>query len=514
MKYTTIAIILIIIIIVITGLVFIVDYLQKKENQITNTNMALTKNVRPAAVAGAFYPGGPSELNQVLDAFLAPKTAKIGQIRAVVAPHAGYRYSGEVAGSAFANLTGKSYKTVWLLGPSHQTSFSGVSVPDYTHYQTPLGEIKVSDIVQDLIEEKHFKTVSNAHQQEHALEVELPFLQKTLGDFEIVPMIFGNQTTVGQIKEIASILKKYYSSEILIVISCDFTHYGPNYGYVPFIENSQEQIKEIDDQVMEYLLNYQTEELLDYLETTAITNDGSQVLTLLSEFFKDTEVKGELVAYDTSGNITGDITNSVSYVSMVFTGEMAQDLTDRLLTQEEKNYLLLLARQTLNHFYDTGKLLEVDEAEVPERLKAVQGVFVTLEKHGNLRGCIGYIEPVKELYQSVIDNAISAAISDHRFLPVTKDELDDIEIEISVLSVPKLFNVPASERLTSLRPLVDGVVVEQGTRRSTYLPQVWKDLSNPQEFLSSLCSKGGWAGDCWQDDNVKLYTYQADVFKE
>ncbi|MBU1131383.1 AmmeMemoRadiSam system protein B [Patescibacteria group bacterium] len=512
MKYTKITIIVIIIIIVITGLIIACDNLFNQDNHLTDKNMKIAKNVRKPAAAGAFYPGSADELNQAMLSLIGQKKPAEGKIMALVAPHAGYTYSGKVAGQAFSSLKGENYKTVWLLGPSHQTSFAGVSVPSYTHYQTPLGEVPVSSIVRELLNEKNFQNITQAHQQEHALEVELPFLQSTLENFEIVPMIFGNQTSLEQIREIASILKKYYTSDTLIIISCDFTHYGPNYGYVPFTENASEKIKAIDGQVISYLLDYQTDELFNYLQTTAITNDGAGVLTWLAEFFSDSDVKGELVAYDTSGNITGDSANSVSYTSLIFTGEMPADSAGRALNQNEKNYLLNLARQTLNHYYDTGEKLTVNESQIPPRLKVEQGVFVTLEKNKQLRGCIGYIEPVKSIYQSVIDNAISAAVNDHRFQPVTKDELNDIEIEISVLSVPQLLAVPALDRLTALRPLTDGVVLREGQRSSTYLPQVWEDLKDPEDFLQSLCQKGGWPSTCWKDDEVQLYTYQADVF--
>jgi len=468
------------------------------------------KKVRPMAAAGGFYPAGASELQRVVDGLLAEEKGIDGQIRAVVAPHAGYAYSGQVAGDVFARLKGKNYKTVWLLGPSHYVAFSGVALPDYTHYQTPLGEVKVSSLTGDLAQEKNFQKLDSAHRPEHALEVELPFLQTVLADFEIVPMIFGAETSLNQLKEISQVLKKYYNDEILIVVSCDFTHYGPNYGYVPFSDEIQKKIKVMDDQVVEYLLGYQTASLADYLKKIAVTNDGAQVLTFLSEFFNNTAVKGQLIAYDTSGNLTGDV-NSVSYVGLVFTEAMEQQ---RALNQAEKDYLLTLARQTLNHYFETEELLKVNQAEVPERLTAAQGVFVTLEKNNQLRGCIGYIMPVKSIYQAVIDNAIAAAVHDGRFSPVTQGELNDIDIEISVLSVPESLNASAVNRLSSLRPLIDGVVLRDGVRSSTYLPQVWEDLNNPQEFLSSLCNKGGWPNNCWQEDKVELYTYQADVFSE
>lgn len=193
---------------------------------------------------------------------------------------------------------------------------------------------------------------------------------------------------------------------------------------------------------------------------------------------------------------------------------MMEDKSKQPLNQQEKDYLLKLTRETLNYYFQTGKLLIIDDSQVPERLKNKQGVFVTLEKKHQLRGCIGYLEPLKPLYQAVMENVINAAVKDWRFPPVTKDELQDIKIEISVLSVPKLLEVPALERPKILKPLVDGVILEEGLNKATYLPQVWEQLSDPNIFLGSLCEKGGWPENAWQDEKLKLYTYQAEVFKE
>lgn len=502
--------------IILLSFFLILSGCQLLNQQSTNNNMPEEKkNVRPMAVAGSFYPNSVAELNQVIDGLLA-RSPKISQnIRAVVAPHAGYVYAGGVMGKVFGRVQGKKYATVWLLGPSHYLGFSGVALTNYTHFKTPLGEIKLAvDIIDQLSQEKNFKVLNQAHQQEHSLEVELPFLQKTLGEFNLAPMVLGGQTSFKEMTAIAATLRKYISEDDLIVISCDFIHYGENYGFAPFGQNYQEKVRAMDNQVVDYLLNYQTEELSDYLETTAITNDGGQVLPLLSELLKNSGARGELAAYDTSANVSGDTNNSVSYAGLVFSGKANPQNQINQLSNEEKDYLLKLARQSLNYYFDAGQFLSVDENAVPERLKNKQGVFVTLTKNGDLRGCIGYIEPVAAVYQSVIDNAVSAAINDSRFMPVIKSELKDLDIEISVLSVPQILDLPAEKRLTSLRPETDGVVLEEGNRRSTYLPQVWEELTDPEEFLASLCQKGGWAKTCWTKNEVKLYTYQADVFYE
>jgi len=175
-------------------------------------------------------------------------------------------------------------------------------------------------------------------------------------------------------------------------------------------------------------------------------------------------------------------------------------------SDQEKQELLKVARATLEMHYGTGEKYE-PKVDNPKFL-AKQGAFVTLNKHGQLRGCIGYIEPIKPLIEAVQDNAMSAALEDHRFAPVTADELDEIEIEISVLTVPQLTS------LAEIKSGIDGVILRQGNKGATYLPQVWEDLPTQEMFFSSLCQKAGLSNDCWQDSEIELYKYQAIVFHE
>ncbi|GAI80428.1 unnamed protein product, partial [marine sediment metagenome] len=203
--------------------------------------------------------------------------------------------------------------------------------------------------------------------------------------------------------------------------------------------------------------------------------------------------------------------------SILFYEEKKESLTkkEKELSNEEKDFLLSLARKTLDEYYKTGKKININKDPLTENLLNVQGCFVTLKKHGALRGCIGHILPQEELYKCIIDNAINAAINDRRFDPVKEEELKDIEIDISVLSVPeKLSFSSGDDLLDKLRPSVDGVVLKQGFYQSTYLPQVWEQFSSKEQFLSSLCGKGGLDSDCWKDTKTEVLTYQADVFEE
>lgn len=203
-----------------------------------------------------------------------------------------------------------------------------------------------------------------------------------------------------------------------------------------------------------------------------------------------------------------------------------------MFTPDERKFLLSLARRTLERFFVGGRVVDPrlhvdDKEEVPVALKQKRGTFVTLKKNGELRGCIGHIEPAQEVYKDIADNSLAAAFEDTRFLPLTADELPEVEIEISVLTTPRELKYSSVEDLLAkLTPLRDGVIIKKGSRGATYLPQVWEDFASPKpdrgeggmkdkdEFLSSLCLKAGLAPDEWRRGSLEVFTYEAEVFGE
>lgn len=185
------------------------------------------------------------------------------------------------------------------------------------------------------------------------------------------------------------------------------------------------------------------------------------------------------------------------------------------MQKKSQLFLLELARRSLEHFFNTGNILEIFESDVPVELKEKRGTFVTLTKNDELRGCIGYLEPVQEIYKDVVDNSLSAAFADTRFDPLLEEELENIKIEISILSEPKLlvYN-DAEDLLKKLRPEIDGVIIKKGKFSATYLPQVWEDVQDKDSFMSSLCIKAGLNPDEWRKNNLEIQTYEAEVFHE
>ena len=448
------------------------------------------KNVRKAVFAGSWYPGTKDELNSVIDDYFSnAKQQEInGEVKALIVPHAGYPYSGQVAATGFKHLNEK-YDTVILLGPSHKYALEGAAVLDVTHFETPLGEVKVSKKVKDMLKEGIISNIPEAHAQEQSLEIELPFLQKILGDFELIPILVGPL----DIEKFTETLLKYYDDKTLIVVSADLSHYHP---YAEALE--------LDT----YCLN--TIHNLDIYGLNNCEIDAPWAIASLLLIAQEKNWKNDVLMYKNSGDVTGDKSSVVGYSAIAFYEEVKEEVR-----QDDKEFLLKLARQTVENYLKDKKIPKVDESKLSAELLKVKGCFVTLEKNNNLRGCIGHILPQEKLYKCVIDNAVNAAVNDGRFYPLTYDETKDIKIEISVLSVPEPLEFKDSEDL--LNKLVvdkDGVVLQYAGRGATYLPSVWKQIPEKEGFLSSLCQKTGNNADCWKKDGLKIDIYNTLEFSE
>lgn len=472
-------------------------------NQAENMDLK-DKKVQQAVVAGQFYPSDADELKQMIDKYLqTPVAIKLAPPRAIIVPHAGYQYSGQTAAYAFKQIQGWGYKRVIVMAPSHYEHFVGASILDVDYYQTPLGLIKISPVVKELLSYDIFSIVPSAHDREHSLEVELPFLQVVLADFELIPIIVSASNSFDQVQAITEAIKPFLDDETLLVISTDFTHYGPNYGYLPFTDNQAVGIKKIDDKAFGFIKQLAAAKFYNYVKDSQVTIDGGTVIPIVLSALSATEVKQ--LQYDTSGRQLNDYTNSVSYAAFAFYDKTALDLDDK-----QKSYLLKLARQSVEAAVNGQPLPQPDESSIDVRFLIKQGVFVGLEKQGNLRGSIGYLSPYKPIYQAVIDNAKSAALNDQRFSPVAPAELKDIKVGVSILSVPTLLTKDNyQQKLDQLRPGIDGLVLQQGNQQATYLPTVWQDLTDKLSFLNNLSKKAGWPSNAWQDANTLWYTYQA-----
>lgn len=450
-----------------------------------NINMA-NNEIRSAAVAGSFYPSQKNILKENITTYLENASTTSGSWpRIIFIPHAGYEYSAGVAAASFKTLVQSQYRRVIILGPSHHYPVSGLILASAKFWQTPLGQIKVSVINEALSQETDFRIDDSIHAPEHAIEIELPFLQTILPDVEIVPIIVG-QLNATQRQNFGKILEKYFDEQTLIIVSVDLSHYHP-----------AAQAKALDEKTITDILNFAEDKILNEDEI-----DAPWAVASILNLAQRLNLKPKLLSYKNSGDITGDQSAVVGYGAFGFYQSQSVDE----YTLAEKKELLQIARQTIQNYFATGKRLKTETGN--QKFLAKRGVFVTLNLKDKLRGCIGYIEPIKPLVEAIIDNAYSAAFEDNRFLPLTEDELDDIKIEISVLTEPK------PDSIENIIHEKKGAILRRGNKGATYLPQVWEDLNDPKVFFTTLCQKGGLAADCYLDSDVSVLSYQAIVFHE
>ncbi len=470
--------------------------------------------IREPAVAGLFYPADPKGLSATLDQLLAAAPAQpIGKLRALVCPHAGYPYSGPTAGCSYKQLAGRDVRTVILMAPSHYAVFDGVSVLDADAYRTPLGLVPISPKSAELAKVKPFcleprgrvrrppwtgqspKKAGEASDDtpetwEHSGEVQVPFLQKTLTNFSLVSLVFGRVDP----EAVAQALSSRLDDQTVLIASSDLSHYHP-----------YEQAKGLDTSCVKAICELDLGKLKDAEAC------GIGPITTLVHLAKMKGWQARLLDYRNSGDTAGDKSGVVGYAAIAFfEPEAAAQFSDA-----ERKQLLALARRALEASVRTGKLPEPDIGDFPPEFALPKGSFVTLTKHGQLRGCIGNITPRLPLYQAIMENARAAALNDYRFDPVKPTELGELEIEVSVLSAPQSLNFTSSDDLLSkLRPNVDGVILKMGFHSATFLPQVWEKIPDKVAFLDQLSQKAGCARGAWREPGTKVDVYQVGAFEE
>ena len=464
---------------------------------------------REPAVAGSFYESNPESLKRELEQFFSifSKQDIHQDVRALMAPHAGYVFSGKVAAAAYASIDPETvYNRIFLIGSSHHTGFKGASIYNKGHYLTPLGQVEVDlDLAHHLIGEcACFSYVENAHTREHSLEVQLPFLQYHLKHpFKIIPVVIGSQTP-SMSKEIAQALMPYFTEGNLFVISTDLSHY-PSY----------QDAVEADQNVLDAMLTNSPEALLAALkenEEKHVPNlltsmcGWPSALTLLNMTSTMEGMSYQKTMYQNSGDTYyGDKQRVVGYGSLIVTQKKKS-----LLSNKNKTALLNLARQTIVHYLETGTTLSPDTSQYIEILAEPLGAFVSLhDANGTLRGCIGRFQPDQSLFIVVRDMAISAAFQDYRFKPVTAEEIPTLDIEISVLTP-----LEKIESIDNIELGKHGIYMVKEGRSGTFLPQVATSTGwSITEFLG-YCARDkariGWDG--WKE--ATLYTFEAIVFSE
>ena len=481
------------------------------------------KVVLPSLLARiGWYTADTNALGKQIEGFFQKANVKpIDNVIALILPHAGYRYSGQTAVMALKTAE-KKYKRIVVIGPSHRLSMEEIlSVPRATHYETPLGQIPLDvELIGRLLKYSVFRNVPQAHEygrngQEHSVQIELPLLQYNREDFKLVPILAGH-CSPDTIAKAGAILRSLIDNETLVVVSSDFVHYGRAHRYVPFTENIPEQIKKLDMGAYEHIARLDCKGFLDYKQRTGATICGDIPIAILLSMLGE-GVKVDLVKYATSGELTGDFSNCVSYLSIAFSGtwqntpEIEHQANAPELTDEDKRQLLTLARKTMVYIMQNRRVPAASElgVAIDDAMKCPRAAFVTLKKNSRLRGCIGDIFPQRPLYKSVILNAIHACINDKRFPAVTEAECNDITIEISALTAPEPIASPDEIRIG-----VDGVVLNKDGRSAVFLPQVAPEQGwDVNQMLRQLSLKAGLSEDAWKE-GASFLTFQAVVFGE
>jgi len=476
---------------------------------------------REPAVSGAFYPDNPIMLKANVDGFLknaAVDNTKIpeGELIGFVAPHAGYLYSGPVAGYDYKLLDGRRYDTVIILGPNHRLPFFGkVSVGSKGNFKTPLGEVVIDEeFAGKIVNEntKKFVTDVNAQREEHSIEVQIPFLQEELKEFKIIPIMMGDYADETCRELAQAIYKNKGSKKILVIASSDLSH-----------DMSYSKAVEMDKLGLKYIADLDIQGLAGAEAGNKTAMCGLGPIETLMYYVQPTRgVRGVVLKYANSGDTTGDkLGRIVGYGAVAFFAPIENggdavpvinkegaNMNSGQYSKDEKKALLKLARDTIANYLTAGK--KDNPPLLSEKFKETRGVFVTLTELGELRGCIGYIEPIKPLQEAVIDNAVNAATEDPRFSRVNLKELPRIEIEISVLTPPEEVKSP-EEFIVGKH----GIIIKKGWSSAVFLPQVAPEQGwTREETLGHLCMKAGLPPDEWKKPGMKYYVFTAEVFNE
>ncbi len=470
------------------------------------------QDIRQPLTAGQYYPADENELKNKIEKYLeaVPEQKISGDLRAIMVPHAGYDFNGPIAAFAYKSLAGKKVNTAVIICNSHATYFPSLALPKNDAWQTPLGLVEIDhQLAEKLIKSdetiKYKEEIYKASDQ--TIEVQVPFLQMVLkDDFKILPIFFGN-TDDDSYKKLAEALRKNLGENDIIVISTDMSHY-PAY----------EEANKIDKEILNIIKTLDIDKLENQVKNIASQNipneqtilcgiDGVKTVMKIAGFLN---WEAEILHYANSGDSSyGDKNSVVGYGAMAFSQIKSKE--ENTLNKEQEKILLEIAKQTVESYVREKKIPEFNIKD--ERLQKKEGAFVTLHKNGQLRGCIGQIIPSdKPLWEVVRDMAISACSQDYRFNPVSVNELNKIDYEVSVLSAPEKINNWQDIKLGK-----HGVIVQKGRRSGVFLPQVATETGwDLEEFLSQLCSqKAGLEPDCYKNDsNIELKIFTAQVFNE
>jgi AmmeMemoRadiSam system protein B/AmmeMemoRadiSam system protein A len=454
-------------------------------------------SIRPPAIAGTFYPGEALALGGMIDDCLKSVRVKHAPPKALVAPHAGFIYSGPIAATAYASLApvAEKIRRVVLLGPSHRVAFEGMALSSAAAFRTPLGDVPIDRDACALIAGlPGVQTLDIAHAEEHSLEIHLPFLQTVLSDFALVPIVVGRAPE----DQVDAVLRELWGGdETLILVSSDLSHYH-DYATAQRMDSGASLA-------------------IETLDPAKLGDDqacGRYPVKGLLARARALDLRATTLDLRNSGDTAGDKTRVVGYGSYAFEYAAGARLPD-----DHRRYLGEVARAAIAQGAGkTGPRYPNAEPKlhlrnVPRPLMSARASFVTVTLDGALRGCVGSVTPHQALAVDVAASAYKAAFSDPRFPPVSTDEAARIGIGVSILSHMRPIEFSSEAGLIdALNPDIDGVVLTHGAQRGLFLPQVWESLRDPREFVAHLKLKAGLAPDFWSS-KMKAYRFTTESFR-
>jgi AmmeMemoRadiSam system protein B/AmmeMemoRadiSam system protein A len=478
-----------------------------------NNTQDKSQKIRDCGSAGSFYPADPKELATMVDQLLveAKKHDISGPVYALVAPHAGYVYSGHVAAHSYILLKDRDIKRVIVISPSHIESFNAAAIYDGDYYATPLGNVPIDkEFSANLAKENKYLSLSEkghttrrGGRTEHALEVQLPFLQRVLSDFKLVAIIMGDQSYEACRAVGTALAKLGHDNQTIIVASSDLSHF-----------HSYDEAVTLDHKVLNAIEEWDYFNMCrNFKSRVWEACGGGPIVAAMIASERMGANKAKILKYANSGDVAyGDKSSVVGYTAVAFYKSNPEKVSvnmDFKLSKAEQKHLLNIAKTSVEKVVRDGELADCSAGDFTTLAKD-RGAFVTLTKKGELRGCIGYTSPLQPLCNTVRDVAAHAAVKDPRFKPVDKSELDDLHYEISVLS--------PFRRVTDINQIIigqHGLLIKKDRYEGLLLPQVATDYAwDRTTFLQQTCRKAGLPPDAWKDDKTDIFMFSAFVFGE
>lgn len=446
--------------------------------------------VKPPGVAGHFYPDEPAALTAEVERWLAGAAPFAHRPKAIIAPHAGYGYSGAIAGSAYAPIArdGSAIERVVLLGPTHRVAVKGLALTQADFFATPLGDIPVDwPWTSRILGIPGVQIADAAFAREHSLEVQLPFLQRTLGRFSLVPILVGAAPPELVDRVLATL---WGGPETLIVVSSDLSHFH-NYDTALKLDTGAAQA-------------------IETLRPDRLGEEqacGRHAIRGLLSRARGLDMRVTTMDMRNSGDTAGSKDRVVGYGAWAF-----EYGAEARLDAHQRQILLRAADTAIRFHIKHGRPPQIRLARPDRGLTACRAVFVTLESGDKLRGCIGSMEPTRSLIDDVVENACKAAFGDPRFPPLTEGELDRLHVSVSILGPRQSMTFNSEADLVGrLRPDIDGVIIQDGNHRGVFLPQVWDKLPEAATFLRHLKAKAGLPQDHWSAQ-LKAWRFTTESF--